>query len=207
MTANGAETYAWSNGETGNAINISPTETATLSVIGTTLGCSASETVFVNVNPLPMINLGLDILLPAGQNAILDAGNGLTYQWSTGAATAIIEVNSMGVYAVTVTNPAGCTAADSILVTIVVSTNVQNDQFRLSIMPNPVHDLVSIICLGSTTSSVQVLDNLGRTLVEDNAFLIDGATRMLNLEQLPPSTYFLKIIGNGFIKIVPIIKQ
>ena len=208
LTANGADNYAWSNGETGNSISVSPTVTTPYSVIGTTLGCSDSEATFVNVSPLPTVNLGADILLPAGQIATLNAtGMGLSFQWSTGATTATIEVSSMGTFTVTVTNPMGCTASDTILVTIIVSTNDPNEPFSLSIMPNPAHDLVNITCLGSATSSVQVMDNLGRTVARDPAFLKDGATRMLDIGHLPPGTYFLKIIGEGFFKTVPIIKQ
>ena len=73
LTANGADNYEWSNGETGNSINVSPTATATYSVIGTTLGCSASVATFVNGNPLPTVNLGTDITLQQGQETILDA--------------------------------------------------------------------------------------------------------------------------------------
>ena len=124
-----------------------------------------------------------------------------------GAATAAIVVSSMGIYSVTVTNSVGCTASDTVLVAIVVSTNDQNDQYSLSIMPNPTNDLVNIICVGSATSSVQVLDKLGRTVAKDNVFLKDGTTRILNIGQLPAGTYFIKIIGEDFIKTVPIIKQ
>ena len=208
LTANGADNFQWSNGETGNSINVSPTETTTYSVIGTTLSCSDSAATFVNVNPLPTVHLGTDILLPAGQIATLDAaGIGLSYQWSTGATTATILVNSMGTYTVTVTNSEACTATDEILVTINVSTHEQNEPFNLYIMPNPAHDLVKIICVGIATSSAQVIDNFGRTLISDNSFLQDGATRILNLSQLPQGTYYIKVIGDVFFKTVPIIRQ
>ena len=182
--------------------------TTTYSVIGTTLGCSDSEETVINVNPLPTVNLGVDILLQAGQNTTLDAfQNGLTYQWSTGATTATIVVNSMGIYSITATNASGCTASDTVVVTIIVSTNAQNNQYILSIMPNPAHDLVHIICTGSSTTAVQVIDDLGRIVIEDNAFIEDGATRVLNVGQLPPGTYFIKIIGEAFFKTALIIKQ
>lgn len=208
LTANGADNYEWSNGETGNSISVSPGATAAYSVIGTTLGCSTSVVTVVNVNPLPTVNLGTDIILQQGQETTLDAGgNGLTYEWSTGAATPTIVVNSMGIYSVTVTNLVGCTSSDTVLVAIIVSTNDQNSQYDLSILPNPAHDLVNIIGVGSATLSVQVLDKLGRTVAEDNAVLKDGTTRILNIGQLTPGAYFIKIIGEDFIKTIPIIKQ
>jgi hypothetical protein len=208
LTATGADGFQWSNGQTGNSITVSPTETTTYAVVGTTNGCSDSAATFVNVFPLPTVHLGADILLPAGQTATLDAtGIGLSYQWSTGATTPTILVNSMGAYSVTVTNSEACTATDDILVTIIVSTNEHSEPYSLSIMPNPAHDLVNIICVGSATSSAQVIDNLGRTLISDNTFLQDGATRILNIAELPQGTYFIKISGDVFFKPVPIIRQ
>jgi hypothetical protein len=209
LTATGAEVYNWSNGETSSSISVTPTETTTFLVIGTSLGCtSAPFSAQVIVNSLPTINLGADIVLQQGQEITLNAAApGLTYQWSNGATNATIMVNSMGIYSVTVTNPANCTASDTILVTIIVSTTDPNEHFNLSIVPNPTSGLVSITCAGSSTTAVQVLDNLGRTITEDNAFLKDGATRILNIGQLPPGTYFIKIMGDHFFKTVPIIKQ
>ncbi len=209
LTANGATDYQWSTGDTGSSISLSPTETSTVSVIGTSLGCvSAPVSAQVLVNAFPTINLGADIVLVQGQEITLDAtAPGLSYQWSNGATTSSIVVNSMGIYAVTVTNLAGCTASDTILVTIVVSTIDQNELFNLSIMPNPTSGLVSITCTGSSTTAVQVLDNLGRTVASDNTFLKDGATRVLDIGQLSSGTYFIKIIGEFFFKTVLIIKQ
>ena len=209
LTATGAEIYNWSNGESGSSISVSPTETTSFSVVGISSGCtSAPVSAPVLVNALPTINLGADIVLQQGQEITLNAAApGLLYQWSTGATTATIVVNSAGIYSITVTNLANCTASDTILVTIIVSTADQNEHFSLSIEPNPTSGLVSITCTGSSTTAVQVLDNLGRIVAGDYAFLKDGATRVLNIGQLPPGTYFIKIIGEGIIKTVPIIKQ
>jgi hypothetical protein len=208
LTAIGADSFQWGNGETGNSIQVIPSETTPYSVIGTTLGCSDSATALVNVHPLPAVNLGADILLPAGQTATLNAtGADLFYQWSTGATTETIEVNSMGIYSVTVTNSAGCTASDEILVTIIVGAEEHQRPVGLSVLPNPTRDWIRIVGQGSATSSVQVLDNLGRTVAHDYTFLKDGAVRNLNLEHLPPGIYFLKIMGEGFLKTVPIVKQ
>lgn len=209
LTASGAAYYQWSNGETGNSITVSPTETATFTVIGKTAGISSAPvSAQVTVNALPTIDLGADIVLQQGQEATLDAAApGLNYQWSNGATTGTIVVNSMGMYSVTVTSPAGCTASDTVLVTIIVATADPNEPVSLSIVPNPTSGLVSITCAGSSTTAVQVLDHSGRTVTTDNVFLKDGATRILNIGQLPPGTYFIKIIGERFFETVPIIKQ
>jgi hypothetical protein len=209
LSANGADQFEWSTGETGTSISVSPTETTSFSVVGTSLGCAAAPvSAEVTVNPLPIVSLGADILLQQGQETTLSAtAPGLTYQWSTGATTATIVVNSMGIYAVTVTNLAGCTASDSVSVTIIVSTNDVRERINVSISPNPTSGLVRITCAGSATTSAQVMDHLGRTVAEDNTFLKDGATRVLDIAHLPPGAFFVRVAGEGFVKTFPIVKQ
>jgi Secretion system C-terminal sorting domain len=209
LTANGATNFTWSNGETSSSISVNPTSTTNFSVIGTSLGCaSAAVSAAVSVNPTPMLNLGADIILQAGQNVILNAtGINWTYFWSNGAMTSNIVVNSAGIYTVTVTNAAGCTATDTISVTIITATDEQNEAFKISILPNPTHDVLHIIGVGKSTNSVQVLDNLGRVVMADFTVLKDGETRVLNIENLPPAVYFLKIMGDKFTKTVSIVKQ
>ena len=49
LTANGADTYVWSTGETTASITVTPTETSTYSVVGTTNGCEGTTEFTVNV--------------------------------------------------------------------------------------------------------------------------------------------------------------
>lgn len=60
------------------------------------------------------LNLGSDISVCPGNDAILDAGPGYdSYQWSTGATTQTISAQDQGQYWVTVTLD-GCTATDTV---------------------------------------------------------------------------------------------
>ena len=49
LSASGADTYLWSTGETTASITVSPTETTTYSVVGTTNGCEGNAEFTVNV--------------------------------------------------------------------------------------------------------------------------------------------------------------
>lgn len=120
---NAGSSYIWSNGAT--------TQTTTPATAGnyfvtitTAAGCSLVDTVIVNLNPNPNLNLGADTTFCLGGLAVLNAGSGptgTTYQWSTGATTQVVVVNNPGNYAVTVTSPFGCTSADTVLLNIVVA--------------------------------------------------------------------------------------
>jgi hypothetical protein len=81
-------------------------------------GFSASDTIQVTLKPSPVVNLGAD-KVQCGGNVTLNAGNaGSSYLWSNGATTQNITVTISGQYHVKVTNAAGCSKADTIVVTI-----------------------------------------------------------------------------------------
>jgi hypothetical protein len=209
LTASGANSYAWSTGETGNSISVSPNVTTTFTLTGTTTGCvSEPVSATVTVNALPSIDLGADIVLQQGQQAILNAnGTDLTYLWSSGESTPSIVVNTAGTYSVTVTNVAGCSATDSVLVKFIVATKDPHTTYHILVAPNPVLDILLVTCTGSSTSSAQVIDNLGRVLVQDNTFEVDGATRKLSLAALPAGVYYLRMSSDKFSQTIPITKH
>jgi len=56
LNATGASTYVWNAGSTAAGISVSPASTSTYSVTGiiNATGCTATDAVIVNVNPLPL---------------------------------------------------------------------------------------------------------------------------------------------------------
>jgi gliding motility-associated-like protein len=68
----------------------------------------------VTVNPLPVINLGADRDLCAGETLTLDPGNFSQYRWQDGSTNRTLPVTQAGVYWVTVTNNRGCVGSDSL---------------------------------------------------------------------------------------------
>lgn len=80
-------------------------------------GSSTAAVSAITVNALPVVSLGADATFCA--STVLNAGNaGATYSWSTGSTNQTITVTSTGSYQVSVTNSSGCTASDTINVTI-----------------------------------------------------------------------------------------
>lgn len=108
----------WSTGATTSSIT---TDTAGLFFVTVTdnFGCTntASYTALVEDKPTPDIQ-GITSLCQ-GQVSILDAGGPYAgYMWSTGESTQTIMVNATGTYWVEVTNTAGCSETDTIVVTV-----------------------------------------------------------------------------------------
>ena len=114
---NPGATYLWSSSATTQTIIVSSSGTYYV-VVTDANGCSNSDTINVNFNAGPIVDLGNDIT-QCGGTVLLDAGNvGSTYLWNTNAVTQTISVSTSGTYSVVVTNSSGCTGSDSVNVTI-----------------------------------------------------------------------------------------
>ena len=75
--------YNWSSGQTQSTITVSPNQTTTYTLTVTDGDFSSTDSVVVNVNPLPNIDLGPNILQNCNNDSvILDPGSGYAnYQW------------------------------------------------------------------------------------------------------------------------------
>lgn len=84
-------------------------------------GCSASDTIYISTDTLPIVDLGLDtnLCVVGGGAYLLDAGSpGSTYAWSDGSGAQTLNVVTSGTYNVTVTDGNGCEGTDEIDVNI-----------------------------------------------------------------------------------------
>lgn len=126
LTGGGGGTYQWRNaaGNIGGATNSTYTtgNAGTYRVIVTTpaTGCKdTSVAVTVNVNPLPVVNLGNDTTFCSGNTLTLNAGNtGSTFLWNNATTNQTRAVTTTGTYWVRVTNANTCQKTDTINVTV-----------------------------------------------------------------------------------------
>lgn len=112
---NPGATYAWSNGQSAQAITVSTQGQYNVTVTNA-FGCEATFDATATFVDPPSVDLGPDTVLCAGEWITLDAGNpGNTYAWSTGATTRTIVAGSTGEYMVEVNN-GYCTTSDEVRV-------------------------------------------------------------------------------------------
>jgi gliding motility-associated-like protein len=93
---NGA-TYQWQDGSTGSSLNVS---NSGLYHVKASLGsCSVSDTILVEVRPLPVYTLGADTTLCKGQILSFNfTGTGDTYQWQDASNNPVYTIASQGTY-------------------------------------------------------------------------------------------------------------
>lgn len=108
-------TYLWSNGATSSNINNLTIGSYTVTVTSTTSGCTASCVAVVgsNIAPIPLLcefSPNTNCIAPNGNAVAASSDPNVTYLWSNGATTYIINNLSAGNYTVTVTSiSSGCT--------------------------------------------------------------------------------------------------
>ena len=117
---NPGATYSWNNGIGVNqTFNVPGAGTYSVVVTGTN-GCQGSDQIVIGTHPVPVVNLGNDTAFCTGSgfSLLLNAGNpGATYDWNNGAAnTQTFTVTQAGIYSLTVTSAAGCSATDYLVV-------------------------------------------------------------------------------------------
>ena len=136
LTANGGNTYFWNTGSAQRIITVNQPGIY-IATVQTVYGCTASDTVEVVAFANPVING--NTVFCSGDYTTLTATGGESYQWSTGATTASINVSTAGNYSVTVSTSNGCSGSASVTV-------IQNQADNVTISGN------TVICSGIGTT-------------------------------------------------------
>ena len=130
--------YQWSTGETTQTVNADSVFTISLTVTDT-FGCVDTEQVALDSLPIPKPQIaGLDYICEDGTTT-LTSDPFDTYQWSTGAVTQSITVDTARSFQVTVVDGNGCQGSGTFLV----------DQ-RINPIPQITGD--SLLCPGDVTT-------------------------------------------------------
>lgn len=126
LNTSGGGTYSWSgpNGFTSTSQN--PTITgATLAAAGTYTvtitnpGCVTTATTTVVVNPLPVVNGGVDQVICFGTSVTLNGSGATTYSWNNNVSNNVSFVPTVGTTIYTLTGTTnGCSSTDDVTVTV-----------------------------------------------------------------------------------------
>ena len=136
LTANGGTYYSWNTGSAQRTITVNQPGIY-IATVQTIYGCTANDTVEVVAFANPVIN-GNTVFCSGGYTTLTATG-GETYEWSTGATSASINVNTAGTYSVTASTGNGCSGSASVAV-------IQNEASEVVVSGN------TVICSGIGTS-------------------------------------------------------
>ncbi len=116
--------YLWQNGSTNSVFSTDTAGTYWVQVTDDQ-GCTASDTIEIELFPIPLVNLGPDTMICSNNGYWLDPGEGFEmYMWNNGSGNQLQFTNTEGLYWVEVWNEYGCSAIDSIHITFYPSPDI-----------------------------------------------------------------------------------
>ena len=119
--------HYWSTGERTESIQAMASNTYSVTV-SDTIGCSGSDTMILQVNPIPALDLGGDKTICEGDSITLDASNpGYNSTWNTTASSQQINISVSGLYSVVVSDSIQCAATDEMTLTVIERSDIELD--------------------------------------------------------------------------------
>lgn len=177
-------TYLWQDNSTNPTFNV--TQQGTYWTEVTVNNCTAIDTIYINYNPLPTVNLGNDTALCQYEILTLSTTNpNATYLWQDNSINPTFDVTQQGIYSVEVTVN-NCSSTDVILIS-------EEDCEIILKIPNvftPNNDgsndlFVPIISKGIISLKTILYNRWGNKIFESNKRLIEWSGQDVSAE-----TYF-----------------
>lgn len=202
----GYQSYLWSTGSTEPSIIVTDSGQFVLQVVDQ-YNNQYIDTVFVSVNPLPVVDLGNDTTLLVGESILLTPGYGyVQYLWNIDDWTlpyyiftndSTITADSIQI-SVMVTDDNGCLNSDTILIrlgSIMGVPETQNNVFSFHIFPNPTSSMISVCSsLGDDeTIQTEIYSIQGAMLLNET---IKNNSK-INVSSLTGGMYLLKLRYSG----------
>jgi gliding motility-associated-like protein len=141
-------------------------------------GCFAYDSIYIDVNTSPPINLGADTSFCFGDSIALNAGSGFVdYSWSNGQTAQTLMINRAGTYSVIATDINNCSSKDTLKVLTVFDTPVINLSKD------------SLLCNG-TNKSLTAADGM-------NAYLWNTGATSSGISVNATGTYWVNVIDKN----------
>lgn len=167
----------------------------------------AFDSVFVETLPVAEVNFGPDTAVCGSSTVTLDAGNdGISYLWSTGDTTNVINVDSTGVgfgskdITVEITNSLDCTAIYEIQIEFINCSGIHSEtEATFNIYPNPNKGIFYIDFVKAYNKSfdIYIINSSGIVLYHQQGVIHSiNNPYQVSVENLVAGTYIV-IIESG----------
>lgn len=174
--------------------------TTIYTVTGTTAGCSNKKIISIAVTASPTIIVSSsNSIICIGQSVILSSTGALTYTWTSIGSGSTITVSPTVTtnYTVIGVNSSGCQSSNTILQTVSLCTNIENNENEfLLFYPNPSNGIINFKMISNKEINLEVFDVLGNCLYRGK--LENGQLNISNLNnglyQIKANNIFKNII-------------
>jgi len=201
-----------------NAVNTGTTPVvATITVTPLINGCAGTPIQFnITVNPIPAVPTGASTQVINGGVAT-DATiedivvNPTTVIWYASLSDALSGTNALsagtqlidGAEYFAVNQENGCKSAPLAVTVTVILGKDTFDSGNFNLYPNPTSGAITLQYSHEITE-VSILNMLGQTMLDKK---LNATETTIDLSNLPSATYFVKIVSEGKIKMVKVIKR
>lgn len=130
LQGSGAMSYTWTGGVNNGVAFYPPLGQSNYTVVGTDVnGCEAQDDVLVQVNLKAVVDAGPDQVVCEDTRVALTASGSANLQWTNGIQNGILFTQPVGqqTYIVYDTLPTGCSASDTVLITVLPKPDIQAD--------------------------------------------------------------------------------
>ncbi len=176
-------------------------------------GTDFSGTATVNVNTLPVVNLGNDTTITVNDTLLLDAGAGfVSYLWNDGSSeqTLLLEGSNLGAgnyeFWVKVEDNNTCENSDTVNVNIESGVSVNSiEEEKIKVYPNPSKDIFNIEFINTENIVKLTVSDINGKIIQE----IKPVSELvkINLQNNPAGIYFVRIVSNSGDKYIKILKQ
>jgi hypothetical protein len=207
LTASGANSYTWSNGNVGNPLIISPQATTIYTVTGTAInGCTNTAIKTQSVAPNPTLIISGNYTICPGRESFLAAYGASTYTWSNGSQSQFLTLSpsETTTYSVIGIDYQGCSSTKT--VTIVVEGCVGVNEFyssdlEIKIYPNPSSG--NVFLETEHTVQINIFDDLGKLISQKE---LEKGMHRIDLREYNSGVYLLKISEAHSLKVLKLLK-
>ena len=142
------------------------------------------------------INDGADTII-SGLPVTLDAGSGYaSYEWQDLSGGSVYQASQYGTYWVSVADDNGCLAGDTVIIRSITSADVSLASMgRVSIYPNPVKDQLNVDIDLDVERQVRIemYSIVNALIYREDVKQAMVSQRQIDVQDLPPGTYYLRI--------------
>jgi hypothetical protein len=211
LSAAGADTYTWNTGATSSTIAITPANTTSYMVTGTSsiTNCPGKAITTVSVHPaLNLMTAGSGSICEGG-SANLAANGGVSYTWQPGNLNGFYVTVSPTVstlYTVSASSAEGCIEVAYVNLEVQSCIGLEDHlgpNFKLQLQPNPNSGEFAILLENAAQKFIEIYDYTGKKVFETNSFEdhID-----IKMNEFVSGIYSVKVMSQDKVSVLRMIK-